>query len=268
MLKPPAFPSVFSPALRPVVRRSAAMLFVPAVAALSACTPNEPASNVPGTTPPVWTGSPPPAGMESHGGPGGSHGGTAEGAGGMAHGGGAPAAAPAEDTLTAEISGPDGSQIAAATIAFRDGFATVTVQTTRPGQLTPGSHGMHIHNVGKCEPNSVAPGGGAPGDFLSAGGHFQGRGGADHPSHAGDLTSLQVREDGSAMVVTTTGAFTMEELLAEPGTAIIIHDGPDNFANIPADRYRQADGSPPPDATTLATGDAGKRVACGVISAG
>ena len=73
------------------------------------------------------------------------------------------------DTLTAQINGPDGSQIAAATIEFSDGFATVTVQTIGSGKLSPGSHGMHIHAIGKCEANSVAPDGGAPGDFLSAG---------------------------------------------------------------------------------------------------
>ena len=56
---------------------------------------------------------------------------------------------------------------------------------------------MHIHSVGKCEANSVAPTGGAPGDFISAGGHFQAPGHSGHPA-SGDLTSLQVREDGSA----------------------------------------------------------------------
>lgn len=137
----------------PSLRSSSVVLFAAPVVALSACTPNEPASNVPGTTPPIWTGSPAPAGMDA--GHGGSHGdGMSDG---MAHGGGMPAAAPAEDTLTAVINGADGSQIAAATIAFQDGFATVTVQTTQAGRLAPGSHGMHIHNVGKCEPNSVAP---------------------------------------------------------------------------------------------------------------
>lgn len=70
------------------------------------------------------------------------------------------------------------------------------------------------------------------------------------------------------MLVTTTSAFTREQLMADPGTAMIIHAGSDNFANIPADRYQQTDGAPPPDATTLATGDAGKRVACGVIGTG
>jgi Cu-Zn family superoxide dismutase len=235
-----------------------ALLVVPALL-LSACAPNEPVATAPYTAPPVWTGSPLPAG--------GGH-------GAAAHGGGAiPGPVPNApvgpgDTLTAQLNGPDGSQVAAATIEFRDGVATVMVQTTAPGKLTPGAHGLHLHTVGKCEINSVAPAGGAPGDFLSAGGHFQGGGSPDHPGHAGDLTSLQVRPDGTAMLVTTTTAFTREQLLAEPGTAIIIHAGPDNFANIPADRYQQTNGSPPPDATTLATGDGGKRVACGVVGTG
>jgi Cu-Zn family superoxide dismutase len=193
----------------------------------------------------------------------------------MGHGAPGPAApgpaAPAPaDTLTAQINGPDGAQIAAATIEFRDddAFATVTVQTTTPGKLTPGFHGMHIHDVGKCEINSVAPNGGAPGDFLSAGGHFQGGGQGGHPNHAGDLASLQVRGDGTALLVTTTNAFDKADLIDGDGTAIIIHADADNFANIPPDRYQQSDGSPPPDGTTLATGDGGKRVGCGVIVAG
>jgi len=179
----------------------------------------------------------------------------------------APAAAGPTDTLTALIRTADGTQVAAATIDFSGGFATVTVQTTGAGGLTPGPHGLHIHTVGKCEPDSVAPAGGPPGDFLSAGGHFAG-GGAEHPGHAGDLSSLQVRPDGTAMLVTTSSAFTKDQLLAAPGTAIIIHAGADNFANIPGDRYQQTNGAAPPDAATLATGDAGKRVACGVIGAG
>ena len=64
-------------------------------------------------------------------------------------------------------------------------------------------------------------------------------------------------------------AFDQADLLDGAGTAIIIHANSDNFANIPADRYQQiAGGAPGPDEATLATGDGGKRVACGVISAG
>lgn len=265
----------------------AAILIAVAAAALSACSPNEPIATQPGTVPPVWTGSPAPAGM------GGGHGGMDHGSmkpgamqpgamqpGAMEPGamdpgamgaGAMPRAVVAADTLTAEINAADGSQVAAATIEFKDddGFAIITVQTVVPGLLSPGMHGMHIHAVGKCEANSVGPSGGAPGDFLSAGGHLQAGGSASHPSHGGDLSSLQVRGDGTAMLVTTSNAFDRADLLDGGGTAIIIHESADNFANIPADRYQQIDGGATgPDAVTLATGDSGKRVACGVISAG
>jgi Cu-Zn family superoxide dismutase len=161
----------------------------------------------------------------------------------------------------------DGTTVATADIEFTNGYATVTVQTTAPGELTPGFHGLHIHADGKCESNSVAPTGGAPGDFNSAGGHFQKAGHTGHPA-SGDLASLQVRQDGTAKLVTTTDAFTAQDLLGGAKTAIIIHEKADNFANIPPERYQQVNGSPPPDETTLATGDAGKRVACGVVGTG
>ena len=77
------------------------------------------------------------------------------------------------EKLTAELKTADGTTVATADFEFADGYATVTVKTTAPGQLAPGFHGLHIHSVGKCEANSVAPTGGAPGDFNSAGGHFQ-----------------------------------------------------------------------------------------------
>ncbi len=231
---------------------AAAALFAAPALALSACSaPEEPAST-PGTTPSVWTGSPSPA--------------APPGAGG-GHGGGEAESHAAGETLTADLKMADGTTVATADIAFADGYATVTVRTTVAGELTPGFHGMHIHSVGKCEANSVAPTGGAPGDFNSAGGHFQVAGHSGHPA-SGDLSSLQVREDGSAMLVTTTDAFTAEDLTNGAKTAIIIHEKSDNFANIPPERYQQVNGNPPPDETTLATGDAGKRVACGVIGSG
>lgn len=243
------------------LKPAAVMLAVPVVL-LSACAPNEPVATQPGTVPPVWTGSPAPTAMaEGHG----SMGSGSMGSGSM------PRAAVAADTLTAQINSADGTQVAAATIEFTgdDAFATITVQTVAPGLLNPGMHGMHIHAVGKCEVNSVGPAGGAPGDFLSAGGHLQAGGSAGHPEHGGDLSSLQVRGDGSAMLVTTSNAFDRADLLDGAGTTIIIHESADNFANIPPDRYQQIDGGGPgPDDVTLATGDSGKRVACGVINAG
>ena len=224
----------------------AACFAVPALV-LSACSAPEQPATTPGTTPSVWTGSPAPSATPDE------HGGGHEGQAGG-------------EKLTTDLKLPNGTTVATAEIAFTGNYATVTVQTTEPGALAPGFHGLHIHSVGKCEASSVAPTGGAPGDFNSAGGHLQVAGHSGHPA-SGDLSSLQVREDGSALLVTTTDAFTQEDLTGEAKTAIIIHEKADNFANIPPERYQQVNGAPPPDETTLATGDAGKRVACGVIGA-
>ncbi|UQX11948.1 superoxide dismutase[Cu-Zn] [Candidatus Mycobacterium methanotrophicum] len=234
--------------VKPATRRNVAVVtaLVPLVASAalsSACKPNQPPATSPGTTPAIWTGSPPPSGTQQPGGP------------------------VAPESLTAHLIAPDGAKVATAKFEFANGYATITVETTGQGSLTPGFHGLHIHSAGKCEANSVAPTGGAPGDFLSAGGHFQAPGHTGDPE-SGDLTSLEVRKDGGALLVTTTDAFTKDQLLAGAGTAIVIHAGADNFANIPADRYTQVNGPPGPDQTTMSTGDAGKRVACGVIGAG
>src|ERR1044072_2747300 len=225
-------------AMRAQTLTLATLFAVPALA-LSACTPTEPVASQPGTTPSVWTGSPAPATE-------------AEGEG---------------HTLPAHLKNPSGTTVPTADFAFSSGYVTITVKSTGTGALTPGFHGLHIHSVGKCEASSVAPTGGEPGDFNSAGAHFQVPGHSGHPA-SGDLSSLQVREDGSATLVTTTDAFTAEQLLEGEGTAIIIREKADNFANIPPERYQQINGDPPPDQTTLATGDAGARVACGVIPRG
>jgi Cu-Zn family superoxide dismutase len=213
---------------------------------LSACAPDQPPASSPGTTPAVWTGSPGPSAAA------GTEGDQQQ---------------PAAQSITTQLKAPDGTRVATAKFDFSNGYATITIATTGAGQLAPGFHGVHIHKTGKCEPNSTAPTGGAPGDFLSAGGHFQAPGHSVEPA-SGDLTSLEVRKDGVGMLVTTTDAFTMEDLLTGEKTAVIIHAGADNFANIPRDRYTQTNGIPGPDETTMSTGDAGKRVACGVIGTG
>lgn len=218
------------------------------VALVSACSSPQHAATTPGTTPAVWTGSPAPAGAS----------GAEETEG----------AQPApQQSVTTHLRTPDGTQVATAKFDFSNGFATITIATTGVGALAPGFHGVHIHKVGKCEANSVGPNGGAPGDFLSAGEHFQAPGHNAEPA-SGDLTSLEVRRDGVGMLVTTTDAFTLDDLMTGQKTAVVIHAGADNFANIPPDRYNQANGTPGPDAMTMGTGDAGKRVACGVIGAG
>ncbi|OUS93685.1 superoxide dismutase family protein [Rhodococcus sp. NCIMB 12038] len=227
-------------------RRMSWRIVTPVVAiaafGLTACSNNEAPTDVPGTTPPVWTGAADPS---AAGVPGDAESGSGENA--------------ESGALTATLKNAEGESVGTATFKQSGSHVEVTVSVK---DQTPGFHGFHVHSVGKCETNSVAPTGGAPGNFLSAGGHFQAAGHSGHPA-SGDLTSLQVLEDGTAELVTSTDAFTVEDLKnGDSGTAVMIHSGPDNFANIPT-RY-----APAPDQETLNTGDAGSRVACGVIGAG
>ncbi len=232
--------------------KSAIVLCAAPVAFLTACSaPGEVPATTPGTTPSIWTGSPSPT--------------SAHGAEDSHQADSHHAAAAGASKLTVPMNAANGTQVATAVFEFTTGYTTITIETTGTGKLSPGFHGVHIHSVGKCEGNSVAATGGSPGDFNSAGGHFQVPGHSAHPA-SGDLSSLHVRQDGSGLLVTTTDAFTEDDLLAGQKTAIIIHENADNFANIPPERYNQVNGTPGPDETTMATGDAGKRVACGVIT--
>ena len=126
----------------------------------------------------------------------------------------------------------------------RDGVVLVRA---RVHDLAPGFHGFHIHTTGRCD---------APA-FTTAGGHFN-PAGATHNAHAGDLPSLLVNADGTAMLATTTDRFSIADLRDVDGSAVMVHSGPDNFANIPP-RYGT------PDQETLNTGDSGSRVACGIV---
>lgn len=215
-----------------LARRTVAPLIVVTMFGLVACNNSQEPSDVPGTTPAVWTGSP--AGDTATGSP-------------HRH---------REGSAQVELKDPTGRRVGTADFATIGGRIQLTVDAQG---LSPGFHGLHIHQYGKCEPNSTAPTGGAPGDFLSAGGHLHIGGPDQHPA-AGDMTALQVGKDGTGRLVTTNDGVTMDQIT---GKALILHAGPDNFANIP-NRY-QVDGVPGPDAETMSTGDSGPRIACGVI---
>lgn len=164
--------------------------------------------------------------------------------------------------VTTSAAANDSSRGASATVRDANGTVLGTVFLQPSGGklvvggkltgLTAGFHGFHIHTTGVCQ---------AP--FTTAGGHLN-PGGTSHGQHAGDLPVLKVSADGVAVSVTESDSVTFADIFDADGAAIIIHASPDNYANIP-ERYSAA-GVPGPDAATLATGDSGARVACGVIT--
>jgi Cu-Zn family superoxide dismutase len=117
-------------------------------------------------------------------------------------------------------------------------------------------HGLHLHAndpVAACD---------AASGFANVGGHWNPTGGV-HGQHAGDLPSVLNQADGTGHARSVTGRF---EPSAIEDRAVILHLGADNFANVPAARYQSNQSTTPgPDSVTLGNGDAGGRIACGVI---
>jgi superoxide dismutase, Cu-Zn family len=143
-----------------------------------------------------------------------------------------------------------------------------TVVSVRAGKLSPGAHGLHVHAKGACDAAARDSKTGKRAPFSTAGGHHN-PGRANHGHHAGDLPLLFAGADGRATVRFTTDRFTVRELLDRDGSAIVVHRSPDNYGHIP-DRYthpHDATGTTGPDAVTGETGDAGDRIACGVLRA-
>lgn len=179
-------------------------------------------------------------------------------------GGGEAEGAAAEGDSTEGVSVPmltvDGTEIGTVTLAEEEDHVVVSADVT--GLPPGGFHGFHLHQTGQCEPESAAPGEpGETGAFLSAGGHVAEEG-QQHGEHAGDMPPVRVTESGDAVLELHLDTVTMADLMDNDGTAVMLHADPDNLANIP-ERYAGG-----PDEETLTTGDAGDRIACGVIEAG
>jgi Cu-Zn family superoxide dismutase len=151
--------------------------------------------------------------------------------------------APIAVGTTASATIRDGAGARIGTATFTDTYSGVLVTGSVSG-IGLGAHGIHIHEVGKCEP-----------PFASAGGHFNpahrhhGFRSPEGP-HLGDLPNIDMPAAGQLHFefvlpgVTLTGTNAM---LAGNGTAIVIHGGRDDYATDPA-------------------GASGARIACGVIS--
>jgi Cu-Zn family superoxide dismutase len=161
------------------------------------------------------------------------------------------------DELTAILVDPEGTEVGNVTFEEADEGTEVSVEVTG---LPPGFHGFHVHAVGVCEPDSANPSDPSmTGDFLSAGGHV-GVGESDHGEHPGDLPSLYVAESGTGSMTAVTDALALADLTDDDGSAVMVHEGRDNYANVP-ERYAPSG----PDEMTLNTGDAGGRIACGPV---
>jgi superoxide dismutase, Cu-Zn family len=141
----------------------------------------------------------------------------------------------------------------------------VEVEAKVGGVKPPGEfHGFHLHTTGKCDPDAVDPATDEVVPFFSAGGHFNPTS-EIHGEHAGDFPVLLVMKNGQAEEKFETDRFRLSQLFDKDGSAVIVHAGRDNYANIP-DRYHSHDFDVfGPDELTKATGDAGDRFACGVV---
>jgi Cu-Zn family superoxide dismutase len=130
----------------------------------------------------------------------------------------------------------------------QQGTGKIVEITLTVSGLKPGMHGVHLHAVGKCEP-----------DFTAAGGHFDpGPSGnpdpdANHPFHMGDIPNLEVGANGRGTMKAVTSRVTLSDgplsLFDDDGSAIIIHGNQDQMTT----------GAPKSGVS------GGPRVACGVI---
>jgi Cu-Zn family superoxide dismutase len=147
-------------------------------------------------------------------------------------------------TAKSTLVNTQGQKVGEATLTETAQGVKIVVQIEN---LPPGDHAFHIHEKGVC----AAP------DFASAGGHFNPTGkhhGMKNPAgpHAGDLPNITVGADGKAKVDTVAKSVTLKEgeknsLFQAGGTSLVIHAGPDDNVTDPA-------------------GNAGARIACGVIT--
>jgi Cu-Zn family superoxide dismutase len=125
-------------------------------------------------------------------------------------------------------------------VTFTQAGTAVAVSVKLTG-LTAGKHGFHIHEFGDCS---------AP-DATSAGGHFNPAGHphagpTDAAHHAGDLGNVEAGADGSVTLDLKDVGLALEGDKTIVGRGVIVHAKADDLKTQP-------------------TGDAGGRLACGVV---
>ncbi len=145
-------------------------------------------------------------------------------------------------TATASLTATKGNQTAG-TVHFKQKGDKVIVDARISGLTANATHGFHVHEKGDCS---------AP-DGTSAGGHFNPAGmphGGPQAAqrHGGDLGNVQADASGNAhLTIEVTGISLGTEPTSIIGRAVIVHAQADDLKSQP-------------------TGNAGARIACGLIS--
>ncbi|WP_019587777.1 superoxide dismutase family protein [Deinococcus apachensis] len=161
--------------------------------------------------------------------------------------------APASTPLTATAALRDEAGQVLGTATFRQMGMGVQVTVETRG-LTPGQHGMHVHEYGRCalgvDPatNTVVP-------FGAAGGHFDPGMSKNHDDpqapnkygHGGDALMLTVGADGVGRATFMSQKFSLTGMNGVLNRSLVIHANPDDYKSDPA-------------------GKSGTRVRCGVIT--
>ena len=143
-------------------------------------------------------------------------------------------------SVTATFAPKGDNTTLAGTAVFSGEAGMVSIKVDLTG-APPGDHGLHIHETGDCS---------AP-DAMSAGGHWnpgmQMHGAPGATAHLGDIGNITVAADGTATHTATNALWEIGTgtTMDVKGKAVIVHAMPDDF------------GQP--------TGNAGGRIACGVI---